>query len=153
MPTHARPRYRIYISFAQTEHVFRITLDYTALCGRPAYVQTPNVYGWGLWDGVIWHGHLSRYVKLRVAHAPGMLGTFSPPLRVSDPDKHHGTCVTHVPWYMPGSLSSGFLWNRWREKMFPAFPAYAQPACLRICWEVHALCGLECQVQTYLWLL
>ena len=42
-------------------------------------------------------GPLARYVKLRVAHAPGMSGTFYPPLRVSDPDMHHGTCVTHVP--------------------------------------------------------
>ena len=25
-----------------------------------------------------------------------MPGTFSPPPRVSDPDMHHGTCVTHV---------------------------------------------------------
>ena len=24
---------------------------------------------------------------------------------VSDPDMHHGTCVTHVPWCMPGSLT------------------------------------------------
>ena len=59
---------------------------------------------------------LTRYVKLRVAHAPGMSGTFSPPPRVSDPDMHHGTCVTHVPWYVPGSLTSGFLWSRWRGK-------------------------------------
>ena len=42
------------------------------------------------------HGPLLRYVKLRVAHAPGMRGTFSPPPWVSDPDMHHGTCVTHV---------------------------------------------------------
>ena len=52
------------------------------------------------------HGPLARYVKFRVAHAPGMPGTFSPPPRVSDPDMHHGTCVTHVPWCMPGSLTS-----------------------------------------------
>ena len=26
---------------------------------------------------------------------------------------HHGTCVTHVPWCMPGSLSSSFLLS-WR---------------------------------------
>ena len=26
---------------------------------------------------------------------------------VSDPDMHHGTCVTHVPWYMSGSLTRG----------------------------------------------
>ena len=39
-------------------------------------------------------------VTLRVAHTPGMPGTFSPPPRVSDPDMHNGTCVTHVPWCM-----------------------------------------------------
>ena len=55
---------------------------------------------------------LATYVKLRVVHAPGMLGTFFPPLRVSDSDMHHGTCVTHVPWCMPGSLTSGSLWSR-----------------------------------------
>ena len=71
----------------------------------------------------------------KLAHAPEM---FSPPPRVkrsrhpsrhvrdarrecfprlhglSDPDIHHGTCVTHVPWCMPGSLTGGFLWSRWR---------------------------------------
>ena len=26
---------------------------------------------------------------------------------VSDPGMHHGTCVTHVPWCMSGSLTSG----------------------------------------------
>ena len=26
---------------------------------------------------------------------------------VSDPDMHHGTCVTHVPWCMPWSLTRG----------------------------------------------
>ena len=42
-------------------------------------------------------GPLARYLKLQVAHAPGIPGTFSPPPRVSDPDMYHGTCVTHVP--------------------------------------------------------
>ena len=63
---------------------------------------------------LLFHGPLARYVQLRVAHAPGMPGTFSP--RVSYPDMHHGTCVTHVPWCMAGSLTSGFLWSRWRGK-------------------------------------
>ena len=27
--------------------------------------------------------------------------------QVSDPDMHHGTCVTHVPWCMSGSLTRG----------------------------------------------
>ena len=61
-------------------------------------------------------GALVRIVTLLVAHAPGMPGTFSPPPRFSDPNMHHGTCVTNVPWCMPGSLISGFLWSRWRGK-------------------------------------
>ena len=54
-------------------------------------------------------GPLTRYAKLRVAHAPG---TFSPPPRVSDPDMHHSTCASHVSWCMAGET-------------FPAFPAHA----------------------------
>ena len=57
--------------------------------------------------------------KLRVAHATGMPGMFPPPPRVSDPDMHHGACETHVPWCMPGSLTSRFLRNRWRGKRSP----------------------------------
>ena len=40
---------------------------------------------------------------------------FLPP-RVSDPGMHHGTCMTHVPSCIPGSLTSGFFFNRWRGK-------------------------------------
>ena len=62
------------------------------------------------------YGPLTRYVKLRVAHAPGTPGTFSAPrlqrapLR-SDPGMHDGTCVTHVPWCMSGSLIRGGVEN------------------------------------------
>ena len=73
------------------------------------------------------HGPLARYVKLRVAHAPRMPGTFSPPPRVSDPDMHHGTCVKHVSWCIPGWLTMSKA-----GKTFPEFPAHAQPAILRI---------------------
>ena len=62
------------------------------------------------------HGSLTRYAKLRVTHEPGMPGTFSPSLPLSDPDMHEGTCVTPVPWCMPGSLTCVFLWSRWRGK-------------------------------------
>ena len=53
---------------------------------------------------------LTRYVKLRVAHAPGMPATFPPPSTsekplVSDPGMHHGTCFTHAPWCMSGLLT------------------------------------------------
>ena len=39
-----------------------------------------------------------------------------PPSRVSDPDIHHGTCVTRVPCCIPGSLTRFFLWNWGRGK-------------------------------------
>ena len=32
--------------------------------------------------------------------------------QVSNPDMHHGTCIMHMQWCMPGSLTSGFLWSR-----------------------------------------
>ena len=50
-----------------------------------------------------------------------MPGTFSPPPWVSNPDMQHDTSVTHVSWFMPGSLTSGFLWSRWRENV-PGIP-------------------------------
>ena len=62
------------------------------------------------------HGPLARYIKLQVAHAPGMSGMFSQPPLVSDPEMHHDTCVAHVPWRISGSLNSGFHWSRWRGK-------------------------------------
>ena len=40
---------------------------------------------------------------------------------VSDPGMHHGTCVTHVPWCMSGSLTCG------DGKTFPEFLAHAHP--------------------------
>ena len=75
-----------------------------------------------------------------------MLGPLSLPPRVSDSDMHHDTCMKHVPWCMPGSLTSGFLWSRWRGKTFPAFPAHAQPTILRFCQEAHRINIKECDV-------
>ena len=40
---------------------------------------------------------------------------------VNDPDMHHGTCVTHVPCCMSGSLTCC------DGETFPAFPAHAHP--------------------------
>ena len=60
--------------------------------------------------------------KIACAHAPGMPGSFSPPPLISVPNMQHGTCVTHVPWCMPGSLTSSFLWSRRRGKIVPGIP-------------------------------
>ena len=96
-------------------------------CSNQHFIFTPI---FEMRSSLVWASCQIR--KIAGAHAPGMPGTFSPSPQVSDPDMHHGTCVTHVPWCMPGSPTIGFLWNRRRGKTFPAFPAHAQPAILRI---------------------
>ena len=52
---------------------------------------------------------------------------------VSDPGMHHGTCVTHVPWCMSGSLTCGDGEN------VPSIPDACAPAILRIWQEAHAV--------------
>ena len=59
---------------------------------------------------------------MRVAHAPGMPGTFSPLPLVSDPDMHHSTCIMHVLQCMVGSRTSVSVWSRLREKV-PSIPS------------------------------
>ena len=73
-----------------------------------------------------YHGPLPGYAKWRFAHAKETA-------IVSEPGMHHGTCVTHVPWCMSGSLTRG------GGKTFPAFPAHARPAILCIWQEAHRL--------------
>ena len=50
---------------------------------------------------------------------------------VGDPGMHHGTCVTHVPWCMSGSLACGDGEN------VPGIPGACAPAILRIWQEAH----------------
>ena len=56
---------------------------------------------------------------------------------VSDPGMHHGTCVTHVPWCMSGSLTRGDGEN------VPGIPGACAPAILHIWQEAH--CYPYCQ--------
>ena len=58
---------------------------------------------------------------------------FQRKLLVSDPGMHHGTCVTHVPWCMSGSLTCGDGEN------VPGIPGACAPAILRIWQEAHAV--------------
>ena len=61
---------------------------------------------------------------------------FQRKLLVSDPGMHHGTCVTHVPWCMSGSLTCGDGEN------VPGIPGACAPAILSIWQEAHDdLCG------------
>ena len=56
---------------------------------------------------------------------------FQRKLLVSDHGMHHGTCVTHVPWCMSGSLTCGDGEN------VPGIPGACAPAILRIWQEAH----------------
>ena len=67
--------------------------------GSKAILLYRNTFAWCERYYLSLHGHFARYVKLRVVHAPRMPGTFS-----------------HVPWCMPGSLTSGSLRSQRREK-------------------------------------
>ena len=56
---------------------------------------------------------------------------------------HHGTCVTHVPWCMSGSLTCGDGEN------VPCIPGACAPAILRIWQEAHEgeVCGFSHTLQ------
>ena len=113
--------------------IWRIQLIYTyKLITETRYVYMMHSAAMAVADmtGMICHGPLARYVQLHVA--PGMPGMFSLPPWDVDPDMHHGTCVTHVPWCMPGSLINGVLLKSVAGNTLPAFPAHAQPAILLI---------------------
>ena len=86
------------------------------------------------------HGPLTRYVKLRVLHAPGMPGTFSPPAefkwnhQLATPAcitaRESRTCRDACRDCLPAVAG----------KTFPAFPSVCAPAILHIWQEAH--CGM-----------
>ena len=73
------------------------------------------------------HGPLARYVKLRVAHAPGMPGTFSP---AADFKENRllaiPACITARAWRTCRDACRDRL-HAVTGKTFPAFPAHAHP--------------------------
>ena len=76
------------------------------------FSRVPSPFGWGrkcFKIDMAWAACQIR--KITVWACAG-----TPPRWVSNPDMHHGTCVTHVPWCMPRSLTNGFRWSRWRGK-------------------------------------
>ena len=75
------------------------------------------------------NGPLARYVKLRVVHAPG---TFSP-ATAGQRSRHASRHVRHARALMHvGIASQQFPLKSEAGKTFPAFPAHAQPAIVRI---------------------
>ena len=101
--------YRVYILVGRDKTMAQWTFDSNRVMKRQALSKQFSI----TFDlSLFIHGPLTRWAKLSVGRALGMPGTFSPPRLqrnplVSDPDMHHGTCVTHVPWCMSGSLTRG----------------------------------------------
>ena len=73
------------------------------------------------------HGPLTRYVKLQVAHAPGMPGTFSYAADFNG-NRYLATpaCITARAWRTCRDACRDRL-HAVTGKTFPAFPAHAHP--------------------------
>ena len=73
------------------------------------------------------HGPLTRYVKLQVAHAPGMPGAFSPAADFKgNRELAIPACITARAWGTCRDACRDRL-PVVAEKTFPAFPAHAHP--------------------------
>ena len=85
------------------------------ISNRRSFCLFPNMLGgYSHLPATCWASYQIR--KIAGCTCAGNAGNVSPSPRVSDPDMHHGTCVTHVPWCMPGSLTSSFVWSRLQGK-------------------------------------
>ena len=137
----------MYYTRLEYEMKFETRLDYISqLHGRAFWIVSDPVSR--NLSYVLLNGPLTRFVKLWATHAPGMPGTFSPPPRFGDPDMHQGTCVMHVPWCMPGTLTSDFLWSQWRGKRSRHCRACATYS---FAYLVRGPCVLRCHFKFILW--
>ena len=92
---------------------------------------------WIKWMALSWASYQIR--KFAGCACAGNAGNVFPRCRfqrkpqVSDSGMHHGTCVTHVPWCMSGSLTCG------DGESVPGIPTACAPAILRIWQEAHGI--------------
>ena len=140
------------------ENLFKLVLSYSTT--KTEADQTYQTSNFGKNTSCSLNGPLARYVKVRVAHAPRMPPSSTLKPVVSDPGMHQGTCGTHVPWCMSGSLTRGGGEN------VPGIPGacaicnfiYLASCPLRgICTVLNHICGLTVRwnsgVQSGMWTL
>ena len=88
-----------------------------------------------IWNTLSWASYQIR--KIAGCACAGNAGNVFPRRRfqrkplVSDPGMHHGTCETHVPWCISGSLT------RDDGENVPGIPGACAPAILRIWQKAH----------------
>ena len=116
----------------------------TILMNTCMYPQTDEFFKTCWYDQLIESQHrpLTRYGNLRVAHAVGIPGTFSPP---PTSRKTASKRSRHAAWHVRLTCrdASGDREPAVAGKTFPVFLAHAQPTILRIWQEAH-----ENRVQT-----
>ena len=123
----------------------------TLLGSKISIDQYVYEYVWSIYI-MSWASYQIRKIA-GCANAPGMPGTFSPPPQFSNPDIHHGTCITHMPWCMLGSQTRGVPWSRCCGKCSQHFPRMHNPqfyvtgkrpmymfAVLYYSWHIHFRC-------------
>ena len=103
--------------------------DRALLAGYPLFTHISQGCVTSIEATRLLHGPLTRYVKLQVAHAPGMPGTFSPAADFKE------NRLLAIPACMSGLLTCGD-----RENV-PGIPGACAPAILRICQEAHCKWG------------
>ena len=126
---HGLVYWRIYASLGLNQLVMCSSHFFTHIA-RSCFTGTGQAYNWPTWASY-------QIRKIAGCACAGNAGNVFPRRRfqrkpiVSDPGMHHGTCVTHVPWCMSGSLTCGDGEN------VPGIPGACAPAILRIWQEAH----------------
>ena len=105
------------ISFAERSPIWYSSIWIFNCCIRYCSTVYPKKYAHGFCFAVLCCGYTLTHFPISIrltslALWPGMPGKFprhrlQRKPRSSDPGMHHGTCVTHVPWCMSGSLNRG----------------------------------------------
>ena len=119
-----------------TSFYIRCRLDKDQICSPMPSVIIPHESR--LWQSLHYAWASYQIRKIAGCACAGNAGNVFPRRRfqrkplVSDPDMHHGTCVTHVPWCMSGSLTCG------NGENVPGIPGACAPGILRIWQEAHA---------------
>ena len=118
---------------------YRLASISIVLCTIWSYLLIQVAFARNIWVfhcvTLLWASYQIR--KIAGCACAGNAGNVFPRRRfqrkplVSDPGMHHGTCVTHVPWCMSGSLTCGDGEN------VPSIPGACALAILRIWQEAH----------------
>ena len=94
MPWHQHMAFFRWIHRWLVDYPHKEPVIWKVICFEPLWLVCFVCYFWASY----------QIRKIAGCACAGNAGNVSPPPLVSDPDMHHGTCMTHVPWCMPDRL-------------------------------------------------